>query len=188
MRQAPLVEVIREASEPHQDRGKEVLIEDGPGPGGEYTQPQILRRPEVIHGLRNLVQNAVDFARTRVWIEAMWTDDVVSIRIIDDGRGFPQHLIGRIGDPFMRRRRSESDKRARPEYEGMGLGLFIAKTLLERTGAELSFANGTDPYTTATDQTERRGAIVEVAWPRSKIVAEPTKPGTPLGENRQIET
>lgn len=188
MRQAPLVEVIREAAEPHQDRGKEVLIEDGPGPGGEYTQPQILRRPEVIHGLRNLVQNAVDFARTRVWIEAMWTDDVVSIRIIDDGRGFPQHLIGRIGDPFMRRRRSESDKRARPEYEGMGLGLFIAKTLLERTGAELSFANGTDPYTTATDQTERRGAIVEVAWPRSKIVAEPTKPGTPLGENRQIET
>ncbi|SNS09432.1 sensor histidine kinase RegB [Antarctobacter heliothermus] len=187
MRQAPLVEVIREAAEPHQDRGKEVLIEDGPGPGGEYTQPQILRRPEIIHGLRNLVQNAVDFSRTRVWIEAMWTDDVVSIRIIDDGRGFPQHLIGRIGDPFMRRRRSESDKRARPEYEGMGLGLFIAKTLLERTGAELSFANGTDPYTTATDQTERRGAIVEVAWPRSKIVVEPTKPGTPLGENRQIE-
>lgn len=187
MRQAPLVEVIREAAEPHQDRGKEILIEDGPGPGGEYTQPQILRRPEIIHGLRNLVQNAVDFSRTRVWIEAMWTDDVVSIRIIDDGRGFPQHLIGRIGDPFMRRRRSESDKRARPEYEGMGLGLFIAKTLLERTGAELSFANGADPYTTSADQTERRGAIVEVVWPRSKIVVDPAKPGTPLGENRQIE-
>ncbi|WP_323767891.1 sensor histidine kinase RegB [Antarctobacter sp.] len=187
MRQAPLVEVIREAAEPHQDRGKEVLIEDGPGPGGEYTQPQILRRPEVIHGLRNLIQNAVDFARTRVWVEAMWTDDVVSIRIIDDGRGFPQHLIGRIGDPFVRRRRSESEKRARPEYEGMGLGLFIAKTLLERTGAELSFANGTDPYTTSVDQAERRGAIVEVAWPRSKIVAEPPKPGTPLGDNRPIE-
>ncbi|WP_417206020.1 sensor histidine kinase RegB [Antarctobacter sp.] len=187
MRQAPLVEVIREAAEPHQDRGKDVLIEDGPGPGGEYTQPQILRRPEVIHGLRNLIQNAVDFARTRVWVEAMWTDDVVSIRIIDDGRGFPQHLIGRIGDPFVRRRRSESEKRARPEYEGMGLGLFIAKTLLERTGAELSFANGTDPYTTSGDQTERRGAIVEVAWPRGKIVAEATKPGNPLGDNRPIE-
>lgn len=187
MRHAPLVEVLREAAEPHQDRGKEILIEDGPGPGGEYTQPQILRRPEVIHGLRNLVQNAVDFARTKVWIEAIWTDDVVSIRIVDDGRGFPQHLIGRIGDPFMRRRRSESEKRARPEYEGMGLGLFIAKTLLERTGAELSFANGADPYASATDQTERRGAIVEVVWPRSKIVAELAKPGTPLGENRPIE-
>ncbi|MGP6088623.1 sensor histidine kinase RegB [Antarctobacter jejuensis] len=187
MRHAPLVEVIREAAEPHQDRGKEILIEDGPGPGGEYTQPQILRRPEVIHGLRNLVQNAVDFARTKVWVEAMWTDDVVSIRILDDGRGFPQHLIGRIGDPFVRRRRSESEKRARPEYEGMGLGLFIAKTLLERSGAELSFANGSDPYTQGLDEKERRGAIVEVVWPRSKIVADQAKPGTALGENRLIE-
>ena len=187
MRQAPLVEVIREAAEPHQERGKEILIEDGPGPGGEFNQPQILRRPEVIHGLRNLIQNAVDFARTRVWIEALWTDDVISIRIIDDGRGFPQHLIGRIGDPFMRRRRSDSEKRARPEYEGMGLGLFIAKTLLERTGAELSFANGNDPYTPAADPSERRGAIVEVVWPRGMIAPEPAKPGTPLGENRRIE-
>ncbi len=187
MRHAPLVEVIREAAEPHQDRGKEILIEDGPGPGGEFTQPQILRRPEIIHGLRNLVQNAVDFARTTVWVEAMWTDDVISIRILDDGRGFPQHLIGRIGDPFVRRRRSESEKRARPEYEGMGLGLFIAKTLLERSGAELSFANGSDPYTQALDEKDRRGAIVEVVWPRSKIVADQAKPGTPLGENRLIE-
>jgi two-component system sensor histidine kinase RegB len=63
----------------------------------------------------------VDFARANVWIEAMWTDDVISVRIIDDGRGFPTHLIGRIGDPFMRRRRTAGD-RARPEYEGMGLG------------------------------------------------------------------
>ncbi|MBW4981353.1 ActS/PrrB/RegB family redox-sensitive histidine kinase [Mameliella sp. CS4] len=187
MRHAPLIEVIREAAEPHQDRGKEILIEDGPGPGGDYTQPQILRRPEVIHGLRNLVQNAVDFARTKVWVEAMWTDDVISIRIVDDGRGFPQHLIGRIGDPFVRRRRSESEKRARPEYEGMGLGLFIAKTLLERTGAELSFANGSDPYSALSDQSERRGAIVEVVWPHSKIVADAAKPGTALGENRPIE-
>lgn len=187
MRQAPLVEVIREAAEPHLDRGKEVIIEDGPGPGGDYSQPQILRHPEVIHGLRNLVQNAVDFARTRVWIEAIWTDDVISIRILDDGRGFPQHLIGRIGDPFVRRRRSESDKLARPAYEGMGLGLFIAKTLLERTGAELSFANGTDPYTPLSDQTERRGAIVEVVWPHSRIVADPAKTGSALGENKLIE-
>jgi two-component system sensor histidine kinase RegB len=187
MRQAPLVEVIREAAEPHQDRGKEIIIENGPGPGGDYAQPQILRRPEVIHGLRNLVQNAVDFARTRVWVEAIWTDDVISIRILDDGRGFPQHIIGRIGDPFVRRRRTESEKRERPEYEGMGLGLFIAKTLLERTGAELSFANGSDPYTSITDQAERRGAIVEVVWPFSQIVATPTSPGNPLGENRPIE-
>ncbi|KUF09524.1 sensor histidine kinase RegB [Pseudoponticoccus marisrubri] len=188
MRQAPLVEVIREAAEPHEKRGKEIIIEDGPGPGGEDLQPQILRRPEIIHGLRNLVQNAVDFARTTVWVEALWTDDLISIRILDDGRGFPPHVLGRIGDPFMRRRRSESDRRARPEYEGMGLGLFIAKTLLERSGAELSFANGSDPYTGAgAPQATRGGAVVEVVWPRSRIVPPAVEPGTPLGENRPIE-
>ncbi len=182
MRQAPLVEVIREAAEPHQGRGKEILIEDGPGPGGESVQPQILRRPEIIHGLRNLVQNAVDFARSTIWIEAMWTDDLISVRILDDGQGFPSHIIGRIGDPFVRKRRSERDRRARPEYEGMGLGLFIAKTLLERTGAELSFANGSDPFLGNDDQGPRRGAIVEVVWPRDKIVTASGR-GSSLGQN-----
>jgi two-component system sensor histidine kinase RegB len=186
MRKAPLIEVIREAAEPHQDRGKDVIIEDGPGPGGEYSAPEILRRPEIIHGLRNLVQNAVDFARTSVWIEAIWTDDLISIRILDDGKGFPPHLIGRIGDPFMRRRH-DSDRKSRPEYEGMGLGLFIAKTLLERSGAELSFANGSDPYQPAATDEEHIGAIVEVIWPRSKIVPERPEPGTPLGENRPFD-
>ncbi len=187
MRQAPLIEVIREAAEPHQDRGKEILIEDGPGPGAENAQPQILRQPEIIHGLRNLVQNAVDFARTSVWIEALWTDDIVSIRIVDDGRGFPPHLIGRIGDPFMRRRRGEGEKKARPEYEGMGLGLFIAKTLLERTGAELSFANASDPYQSDRSTGQRKGAIVEVVWPRALIVPIPPKRGIGVGENQPIK-
>ncbi|MBP0484293.1 sensor histidine kinase RegB [Sagittula salina] len=186
MRQAPLLEVIREAAEPHQDRGKDILIEDGPGPGGEYLAPEVYRRPEVIHGLRNLVQNAVDFARSTVWIEAMWTDDIISIRILDDGRGYPPHLIGRLGDPFMRRRRSDADRRARPEYEGMGLGLFIAKTLLERSGAELSFANGSDPYAPHPTPGTPCGAIVEVVWPRAQIVA-PSGPGTRLGENQRFE-
>ncbi|EBA05661.1 sensor histidine kinase RegB [Sagittula stellata] len=186
MRQAPIVEVIREAAEPHQDRGKEILIEDGPGPGGEYNPPQILRRPEIIHGLRNLVQNAVDFARTTVWVEAMWTDDLISIRILDDGRGFPPQVIGRIGDPFMRRRRSDAERRARPEYEGMGLGLFIAKTLLERSGAELSFANASDPYAPSSSTGQPTGAIVEVIWPRAKVVPDPASRGTPLGENQLI--
>ena len=187
MRQAPLVEVIREAAEPHQDRGKEIVIEDGPGPGGEYVQPNILRRPEIIHGLRNLVQNAVDFAHSTIWIEVLWTDTTISVRILDDGQGFPPHLIGRIGDPFVRRRRSAAEHGQRPEYEGMGLGLFIAKTLLERTGAELSFANGADPFVSGRSSTnQRRGAVVEVVWPRARIVAQ-THGATALGENRPIE-
>ena len=94
-------------------------------------------------------------------------------------------LIGRIGDPFMRRRRSESDRKQRPEYQGMGLGLFIAKTLLERTGAELTFANGASkplPH-----PTERRGAIVNVTWPREKIDALVGENAVPKGENKWIE-
>ncbi|MFZ5963244.1 sensor histidine kinase RegB [Thalassococcus sp. BH17M4-6] len=186
MRQAPLVEVIREAAEPHEGRGKVILINEEPAPGADPDQPQILRRPEVIHGLRNLVQNAVDFARSTIWVEAIWSDAQITIRILDDGPGFPAHLIGRIGDPFVGRRRTEARKSARPEYEGMGLGLFIAKTLLERTGAELSFANGADPFLPASEQAERSGAIVEVVWPRAKIVPQGSGNSFAIGENRPI--
>ena len=188
MRQAPLVEVIREAAEPHENRGKIITIDEVQGLNGPAQAPHILRRPEIIHGLRNLVQNAVDFARSEVWIEAMWDDELISVRIVDDGRGFPPHLIGRIGDPFMRSRRTEKDRRQRPGYEGMGLGLFIAKTLLERSGAELSFANGSDPFLPAQASQVRRGAIVEVVWPLTAIaVSEATALG-PMGQNLLIES
>ncbi|SPF79529.1 sensor histidine kinase RegB [Pseudoprimorskyibacter insulae] len=181
MRTAPLSEVIREAAEPHEGRGIQILLEQTPGPDGDPAQPQILRRPEVIHGLRNLIQNAVDFAESSVWVETMWTDDVISIRIVDDGEGFPPHLIGRIGDPFVRRRKTEREVSKRPEYEGMGLGLFIAKTLLERSGAELSFANGSALFARSEGKGNRTGAIVELVWPKSRIVAEPS--ASPIGEN-----
>ena len=184
LRQAPLSEVIREAAEPHQERGKVIVFEEVPDPEQTYEQPSILRRPEIIHGLRNLVQNAVDFARSSVWVETRWDSEAISVRIIDDGPGYPMQVIGRIGDPFVRKRNSEADSAARPGYEGMGLGLFIAKTLLERSGAELSFANGTDPFLKPSDTDERTGAIVEVVWQRTSIDArlEPNRP--PTGENQ----
>ncbi len=69
----------------------------------------------------------------------------------------------------------------------MGLGLFIAKTLLERSGAELSFANGSDPYLAGNGRKERRGAIVEVVWPRSKIDAREGEFALPIGRNQPIE-
>ena len=172
LRRAPLSTVLEEAAEPHMDRGKVILFEEMPDEDseGELT-PTILRRPEIIHGLRNLVQNAVDFSRTTVWVESAWNDEQVMVRILDDGRGYPPHLIGRIGDPFVSRRRTERDRKQRPGYEGMGLGLFIAKTLLERSGAELSFANGVEGAPGPGDKATKRGAIVEVVWPRSKIEA-----------------
>lgn len=187
LRQAPLSAVIDEAADPHLQRGKSVHFEENPGPGGDYQQPSVLRKPEIVHGLRNLIQNAVDFARANVWVESSWTEDVISVRILDDGRGYPPQMIGRIGDPFVRQRRTDSDRSARPEYEGMGLGLFIAKTLLERSGAELSFANGSDPYQPERLKKERRGAIVEVVWPRSKIDARSGENAVPLGRNQPIE-
>jgi len=180
LRQAPISSVIQEAAEPHVFRGKTLHFDERPGEDGSFQQPSILRKPEVIHGLRNLIQNAVDF-------EVVWTGSLISIRILDDGRGFPPHIIGRIGDPFVRRRRVDSDRKARPGYEGMGLGLFIAKTLLERSGAELSFANGTDPRLKRRTSPDQRGAVVEVIWPRSKIDAQMNPDAAPLGANRPIE-
>lgn len=182
LRQAPLSTVVHEAAEPHLNRGKELQFDEGPSEGGNLQQPTILRKPEIIHGLRNLVQNAVDFAKTTVWIETSWNEDVITLCIYDDGRGFPPQMLGRIGDPFMRRRRSESERKQRPEYQGMGLGLFIAKTLLERTGAELKFSNGNNSTTS-----HRQGAIVVVSWPRDKIDALIGENAVPRGKNKWIE-
>ena len=171
--QAPLGEVIRVAAEPHLDRGKTVLISLQPEGDGEDRQPLVQRRPEVIHGLRNLVQNAVDFARSRVWIDGSWTADRITLRVVDDGPGYPPQMLGRIGDPFLRVRSRPQETLLRPEYEGMGLGLFIAKTLLEHTGAELTFANAADPFLDPAERPERCGALVMVSWPRAVFEARP---------------
>jgi two-component system sensor histidine kinase RegB len=184
LRQAPLSAALREAAEPHMARGKRVEFILGPSEGGPERQPTILRRPEIIHGLRNLVQNAVDFARSTVWIEGEWTDRTVTVRIIDDGDGFPPHVIGRIGDPFVRFRRDDPEVTQRPGYEGMGLGLFIAKTLLERSGAGLTFANAADPFLPPEDRPERGGAVVEAVWSMADLAVPASQA---LGENRRIE-
>ncbi|MCL4124110.1 UNVERIFIED_CONTAM: hypothetical protein GTU68_041754 [Idotea baltica] len=177
MRQAPIETIVREASEPHVGRGKRVEFQILTPEDGGRRQPDISRQPEIIHGIRNLVQNAVDFAITRVRVEISWSDELISIRIMDDGSGFPQSLLGRIGDPFVRRRRNDTVKDRRPGYEGMGLGLFIAKTLLERSGATIRFANGGARALSG----KRGGAIVSVEWPRAKIEAVGT-----LGDNTPI--
>jgi two-component system sensor histidine kinase RegB len=186
LRQAPLSTVVHEAAEPHMQRGKTIHFDEGPEGGASPQQPSVLRMPEIIHGLRNLIQNAVDFAAADVWVETRWNEDRITIRIIDDGHGYPTHLIGRIGDPFVRRRRSESDRQQRPGYEGMGLGLFIAKTLLQRSGARIAFANARDPAQAPTLRPEQRGAVVKVTWPRAKIDAIHGDTPVPVGRNQPI--
>ncbi|MGO4906869.1 sensor histidine kinase RegB [Pseudorhodobacter sp. W20_MBD10_FR17] len=180
---APLGAVLKDAAEPHANRGKKIIFDLRPSAGAPRSQPTIQRKPEVIHGIRNLIQNAVDFAETTVWIDAEWTNQALTIRVVDDGRGYSSDILGRIGDPFVRQRSPAQKQEARPGYEGMGLGLFIAKTLLERSGAEVSFANGHDSAKSPADRPARCGAIVELIWALPDIAAQ--EQGT-LGENTPI--
>jgi two-component system, sensor histidine kinase RegB len=185
VRSAPLSTVVDEAAAPHAERGIRIItrIEGGAAEDGPDDEPQVLRRPEIIQGLRNLVQNAVDFAATTVWIDLDWTERDVRVVIGDNGPGFPPDLIGRIGDPFVRRRSRLAE---RPGYEGMGLGLFIAKTLLERTGARLKFENAGSPVgedqTNPAEFSRPTGAVVTVIWPRHRLapVIDPSQSAAPL--------
>ena len=166
MHQTLLAEIIREAAEPHSQRGVTIETKISDGHNGGIDEPYIIRRPEIIHGLRNMIQNAVDFATSKVWVESSWTKETITITISDDGYGYPPNLLGRLGDPFLG---AKIGKENRQGYEGMGLGLFIAKTLLERTGAKISFSNGDRNQTSAHSKREASGAIVEIYWPRKKV-------------------
>lgn len=183
LRRLPLEAIIREAVTPHEDRGKSILITVSEEVDFPQHQPVIEYRPEIVHGLRNLVQNAVDFARSQVVIETRWTDDTVMLRVGDDGPGFPPSSLGRLGEPFLKRRKATDAQKNRPGYEGMGLGLFIAKTLLERTGATVFFSNGSG-LSAAEGQT---GATVLVEWPRDRVDPIRDRGLGPLGQNTHIE-
>ena len=158
----------------------------------QYLEPWVVHRgdPRVqMHRvpfelvMRNLIQNAVDCASTKVWIELCWNDDRITIRILDDGKGYSPQVLGWIGDPFIRRRKSQAERGQRQAYKGMGLGLFIAKTLLERTGATLHFANASSPYTGRPHPREKSGAIAQVEWKRGTHGLEATNTSAALGEN-----
>src|SRR6185503_9786889 len=96
-------------------------------------EPQVRRSPEIMHGLNNLIQNAVQFARREVSVTIHWDRAAVTVEIADDGPGFPAHLLGRLGEPYLSTRAGASNH--------MGLGIFIAQSLLERSGADLIFDN-----------------------------------------------
>jgi two-component system sensor histidine kinase RegB len=183
MRNAPASEVIREAAEPHLDRGVEIIFEIKLKSKEDISHPVIQRRPEIIHGLRNMIQNAIDFADSKVWIVLSWSEVDIKITISDDGPGFPVQMISRIGDPFVSYRKPSSARGKQPEYEGMGLGLFIAKTLLERTNAKLNFSNGAINPNVGAETADRMGAIVEIFWLRADI----EKKSNFSGENENLQ-
>jgi two-component system sensor histidine kinase RegB len=148
--------LIEEVVAPHRNFGIAIDIVLPPDRAGE---PMIERLPAILYGLGNLVENAVDFAAERVEIAVRWSELDVAVTISDDGPGFPSEILARIGEPYVTSRRRRG---AESEESGLGLGFFIAKTLLERSGATLAFLNRPAPDT---------GAVVRVRWPREDFEA-----------------
>ena len=133
-----------------------------PGAKGDKLaqEPVMQRNPGVIYGLGNLVENAIDFARSKVEVKARWSEDEVRIELADDGEGFPPNVLEQLGEPFVTTRPGHGGGDDIDEHVGMGLGFFIAKTLLERSGARLELANRILPP---------GGAVVTVVWPRARF-------------------
>lgn len=154
--------LIEEVVAPHRDFGVDIKVRIAVAPTSE---PVGARNPAILYGIGNILENAVDFARSTVEVNAWWNSDSVEIVISDDGPGIAPDMLKRIGEPYVSRRPSADEGVRR----GMGLGIFIARTLLERTGARVSFANRTFPD---------HGAVVQIAWPRSRFEAE-----EPVGES-----
>lgn len=191
LKHAPLTALVQEAVQPHENRGIEVLFTTNDVLLSELTQepPVIFRQPEIIHGLRNLAQNAVDFATSQIWVDVHWDDDIISVRISDDGRGYPHDLLDRIGEPFISKRRAPKfASKNSTQYQGMGLGLFIAKTLLERTAAELTFANANQGLIGLSPSGAKiTGAIVSVVWRRDLLEQDSRSLRDALGPNERFD-
>jgi two-component system sensor histidine kinase RegB len=149
----PVGELIEEVAKPLEGLGKSIFIEVSEA----ADEPVFKRSAGLLYGLGNLIENATQFARTRVDIDAFWDRSSVTVTIADDGAGFPEDLVARLGEPYLTTRA----RNTAPESDapgGLGLGIFIAKTLLERNGARLAFANSKDG-----------GARVTITWPRSAV-------------------
>ncbi|WP_025033266.1 ActS/PrrB/RegB family redox-sensitive histidine kinase [Bradyrhizobium sp. DOA9] len=152
-----LSELIEEVVAPHRDFGVEIKVRIAVAAA---TEPVGSRNPAILYGIGNIVENAVDFARTTVEVNAWWNQDHIELVISDDGPGIPPDILNRIGEPYLSRRRPQDDGGG--ERRGLGLGVFIARTLLERTGAKVSFTNRIFPD---------HGAVVQITWPRQRFEA-----------------
>jgi len=161
--------MLEEIIEPLRGPDVHIALTRRPAEGAaDGSEPLVRREPGVFYGLGNIIENACDFAERHVMVEAEWDNERISITVTDDGPGFSEEIMSRLGEPFVTSRGQQFLDNA-PEFEdgevrasGMGLGFFIAKTLLERSGATVSIANRPAPM---------HGAIVRIDWPRSAIEA-----------------
>ena len=151
-----LSQLLDEVSESY--RGGEIIInaEVSCAPGAPILE--VRRQPEVLHGLSAFIENATDFAEGAVEVTAYYDARRLLVEVRDDGPGFPPEVIARLGQPYVTTR--SHGEGSRSGHQGMGLGFFIAKTLLERTGAQVEFRNA-----------RRGGALIAVGWPRDRVEA-----------------
>ncbi|HWF76799.1 MAG TPA: ActS/PrrB/RegB family redox-sensitive histidine kinase [Caulobacteraceae bacterium] len=154
-----LLQFVREVVEPY--AGAEAVRVEAVVTGAAGVEaPDVWRWPEVLHAMTSLVENAFDFARNEILVTARFDATTVAVEVRDDGPGFSPQVLAKLGEPYVTSRPGAEGSRT--GHIGMGLGFFIAKTLLERTGAVVEFRNG-----------RRGGAIVAARWPRSRIEATP---------------
>ncbi len=134
-----LVEI---AAAPHRSGRVGLVLDAGPAPGPHgAAAPEVARSPGILHGLGNLIQNAVQYAHGEVRVAVAWDDARVTIGIQDDGPGFDPGLLDHLGEPYLSGRSAGRAGDAEGDGEHMGLGVFIAQNLLERSGATLRFGN-----------------------------------------------
>jgi two-component system sensor histidine kinase RegB len=125
---------------------------------GTGEEPTMRRSPGIVYGLGNLVQNAIEFAATTVSVEVEWDEAMVVVSVSDDGPGIPGYILTHLGEPYLTSRPIVAGGAdTHPTRTGMGLGLFIAKMLLERSGAQMEADNRSNPAT---------GATIRLSWPR----------------------
>ena len=162
--------LMKEAAEPFMENpnGPQILLMCAPPETDDETliDPILKRQPPIVFGLRNFVENAAGYATDLVFIHAAWDENELTISVHDDGPGFSQEILTRLGEPYIGSGRS-SNPLGRKKG-GLGLGFFIAKTLIEGTGAEVSFSNeawGRDD--------EHFGAVVRATWPIDQLITSP---------------
>ncbi len=157
----PLRTFFEAAAAPYEREGKTIrldIVADGAIDAGELM---VRRRPEWLHALSAFIENAADFARTQVVVRVEVQKAFVRLSVEDDGPGFAPDILSRLGDPYVSSRSVHAEAAQsldRQGHAGMGLGLFIAKTLCEHTGAVVSFGN-----------LERGGAYVRALWRRDRV-------------------
>ncbi len=150
-------------------RGSDVQLRISCAPDAKsaaLAEPVFRRNPAIAYGLGNILENAIDFAESVVKVEAVWNRTGIILTVSDDGPGFDPLIFDRLGDPYVTTRPGYSEATiVDGSHEGMGLGLFIAKTLLERSGATVTLSNQRPP---------EKGARVAMAWPRVAVDVGPS--------------